>query len=180
MAMFTETPSLKGAVGLIQTISVNKLQLVLKRLVENFHTQDEAAFSEEEVNKLCSSFKMAKEDVDLVLTTCKFFLSQAAYHNSKPGAFAKHLASIGMDQDRCMVFHEVWDESGKSINSLLRQKSMAVNQLETINWQLSLQIAQKSKTKQKTPRAVFELGIKDSSKQEITLLIFANTANVEA
>jgi len=27
-----------------------------------------------------------------------------------------------------MVFHEVWDESGK-LNSLLRQKSMAVNQV---------------------------------------------------
>lgn len=38
-------------------------------------------------------------------------------------------------------------------------------QLETINWQLSLQIAQKSKSKQKKPCATFELGIKDNQKQ---------------
>lgn len=41
----------------------------------------------------------------------------------------------------------------------------AVLQLETINWQLSLEIAQKSKSKQKTPRAVFDLGIKDTATQ---------------
>lgn len=50
-------------------------------------------------------------------------------------------------------------------------------QLDTVNWQLSLQIAQKSKCKQKRPSAVFELGIKDSNTQ-VTGSVFDRVVGV--
>ena len=38
--------------------------------------QHEAAFTDEETTKLANSFKITPEDLELVLTTCNFFLSQ--------------------------------------------------------------------------------------------------------
>ena len=38
--------------------------------------QHEAAFTDEETTKLANSFKITTEDLELVLTTCNFFLSQ--------------------------------------------------------------------------------------------------------
>ncbi|XP_067928826.1 COMM domain-containing protein 10-like isoform X2 [Watersipora subatra] len=126
--LFTKTSSIAEAVALIQSISANKLPLILKRLVEKLHEPEEAAFTEEEISKLTNSLKISKNDVQLLLTTCTFFFSQAAFHNAKPGIFGRQLAAVGMDEDRVSIFQEIWTEQGKSVVSLLRKQSIATHQ----------------------------------------------------
>ncbi|XP_072037978.1 COMM domain-containing protein 10-like [Amphiura filiformis] len=154
--MFTETASIKRAVSLINDIDASKFPRLLSRILQKLHLRDERSFTEDEEEKLEGALGIEGRDLQLVLETTAFILEQAAYHIAKPTVLSQQLQNIGLAEDKVAVFVKAWTSSGKGVVEKLRQRTLAPNQLEEVNWRLNLQMAQSSKTKMKKPNAMFE------------------------
>ncbi|KAJ7427568.1 COMM domain containing 10 [Willisornis vidua] len=151
--------------------------------------QAESTFSEEEEEKLQIAFSLEKQDLHLVLETISFILEQAVYHNLKPASLQQQLQSIHLDQDKAEAFATAWAAAGQDTIEKFRQRVLTPQKspseagigtnttpwhigivctvsnivdrikLETIGWQLNLQMAESMQAKLKSPQAVLELGV---------------------
>uniref|UniRef100_A0A8B9Q3D8 COMM domain containing 10 n=1 Tax=Apteryx owenii TaxID=8824 RepID=A0A8B9Q3D8_APTOW len=121
--------------------------------------QAESSFSKEEEEKLQVAFSLEKQDLHLVLETISFILEQAVYHNLKPAALQQQLQSIHLDQDKAEAFASAWAAAGQDTIEKFRQRVLTPQKLETIGWQLNLQMSESMQAKLKSPQAVLELGV---------------------
>ncbi|KAF7250472.1 COMM domain-containing protein 10 [Varanus komodoensis] len=122
-------------------------------------THAESTFTEEEEEKLQAAFSVEKQDLHLVLETITFILEQAVYHNLKPAVLKQQLEHSNIDHDKAEVFATTWSAAGPEMVEKFRQRILSPHKLETVGWQLNLQMAQSTQAKQKSPQAVLELGV---------------------
>lgn len=132
-----------------------------------FVLQAESTFSEEEEEKLQIAFSMEKQDLHLVLETISFILEQAVYHNLKPASLQQQLQSIHLDQDKAEAFASAWAAAGQDTIEKFRQRVLTPQKLETIGWQLNLQMAESMQAKLKSPQAVLELGVSNEDSKNL-------------
>ncbi|KAG8456278.1 hypothetical protein GDO86_002171, partial [Hymenochirus boettgeri] len=131
----------------------------------------ERSFSEEEEEKLQAAFSINKEDLHLVLETVSFILEQAVYHNMKTAVLRQQLENIHLDQSKSEAFATAWENGGQDTIEKFRQRNFAPRKLETIAWQLNLQMAQTTQAKMKSPQAVIELGVSNEDTKVIYLFL---------
>nr|XP_009683846.1 PREDICTED: COMM domain-containing protein 10 [Struthio camelus australis] len=143
-----------------------------------FVLQAESSFSEEEEEKLQVAFSLEKQDLHLVLETISFILEQAVYHNLKPAALQQQLESIHLDQDKAEAFASAWAAAGQDTIEKFRQRVLTPQKLETIGWQLNLQMAESTHAKLKYPRAVLELGVSNEDSKNLKK-VFAEFSHQE-
>uniref|UniRef100_U3J496 COMM domain containing 10 n=1 Tax=Anas platyrhynchos platyrhynchos TaxID=8840 RepID=U3J496_ANAPP len=154
-----ETDSIRRAVSLLNAVDPGRFPRLLSRLLQKLHLKAESSFSEEEEEKLQIAFSLEKQDLHLVLETISFILEQAVYHNLKPASLQQQLQSIHLDQDKAEAFASAWAAAGQDTIEKFRQRVLTPQKLETIGWQLNLQMAESMQAKLKSPRAVLELGV---------------------
>ncbi|XP_019372539.1 PREDICTED: COMM domain-containing protein 10 isoform X1 [Gavialis gangeticus] len=159
--MFLFLCSVRKAVSLINGTDMGKFPRLLSRILQKLHLKAESNFSEEEEEKLQAAFSLEKQDLHLVLETISFILEQAVYHNLKPATLQQQLESIHLDQDKAEAFASAWAAAGQDTIEKFRQRILAPQKLETVGWQLNLQMAQSAQAKLKSPQAVLELGVSD-------------------
>ncbi|XP_010219235.1 PREDICTED: COMM domain-containing protein 10 [Tinamus guttatus] len=143
-----------------------------------FALQAESSFSEEEEEKLQAAFSLEKQDLHLVLETISFILEQAVYHNLKPAALQQQLQSIHLDEDKAEAFASAWAAAGQDTIEKFRQRVLTPQKLETIGWQLNLQMAESMQAKLKSPRAVLELGVSNEDSKNLKK-VFAEFSHQE-
>ncbi|NXD94650.1 COMDA protein, partial [Chaetorhynchus papuensis] len=129
--------------------------------------QAESTFSEEEEEKLQIAFSLEKQDLHLVLETISFILEQAVYHNLKPASLQQQLQNIHLDQDKAEAFASAWAAGGQDTVEKFRQRVLTPQKLETIGWQLNLQMAESMQAKLKSPQAVVELGVSNEDSKNL-------------
>ncbi|XP_077027505.1 COMM domain-containing protein 10 isoform X3 [Agelaius phoeniceus] len=129
--------------------------------------QAESIFSEEEEEKLQIAFSLEKQDLHLVLETISFILEQAVYHNLKPASLQQQLQSIHLDQDKAEAFASAWAAAGQETIEKFRQRILTPQKLETVGWQLNLQMAESMQAKLKSPQAVLELGVSNEDSKNL-------------
>ncbi|XP_055287415.1 COMM domain-containing protein 10 isoform X1 [Moschus berezovskii] len=154
-----ESPSMKKAVSLINEIDIGRFPRLLTRILQKLHLKAESSFSEEEEEKLQVAFSLEKQDLHLVLETISFILEQAVYHNVKPAALQQQLENIHLRQDKAEAFASAWSSMGQETIEKFRQRILAPHKLETVGWQLNLQMAHSAEAKLKSPQAVLQLGV---------------------
>ncbi|XP_066844805.1 COMM domain-containing protein 10 isoform X4 [Anser cygnoides] len=154
-----ETDSIRRAVSLLNVVDPGRFPRLLSRLLQKLHLKAESSFSEEEEEKLQIAFSLEKQDLHLVLETISFILEQAVYHNLKPASLQQQLQSIHLDQDKAEAFASAWAAAGQDTIEKFRQRVLTPQKLETIGWQLNLQMAESMQAKLKSPQAVLELGV---------------------
>ncbi|XP_074993407.1 COMM domain-containing protein 10 isoform X7 [Calonectris borealis] len=154
-----ESDSIRRAVSLLNAVDPGRFPRLLSRLLQKLHLKAESSFSEEEEEKLQIAFSLEKQDLHLVLETITFILEQAVYHNLKPASLQQQLQSIHLDQDKAEAFASAWASAGQDTIEKFRQRVLTPQKLETIGWQLNLQMAESMQAKLKSPRAVLELGV---------------------
>ncbi|XP_064608939.1 COMM domain-containing protein 10-like [Liolophura sinensis] len=164
--MFQATASIKKAVSIINEIDPPKFPLLLSRILQKLHLKDDSSFTEDEEEKLQSTFKLPASDLQLLIEALEFFLQQAAYHTAKPAVLTQQLQQLEIEEEKVSVIVESWTNSGRDVVQKLREITMAPKQLTDVNWRLNLQMAQDNKTKMKMPNAQFELGIIHQDTQE--------------
>ncbi|MBN3310714.1 COMDA protein, partial [Amia calva] len=89
----------------------------------------------------------------------------AVYHNVKPASLKQHLANINLHSDKAEAFYQAWATAGQDTVEKFRQRMFAPKKLETVGWQLNLQMAQSTQAKMKSPHAVLELGVKNEDSE---------------
>ncbi|XP_068523878.1 COMM domain-containing protein 10 isoform X1 [Anas acuta] len=161
-----ETDSIRRAVSLLNAVDPGRFPRLLSRLLQKLHLKAESSFSEEEEEKLQIAFSLEKQDLHLVLETISFILEQAVYHNLKPASLQQQLQSIHLDQDKAEAFASAWAAAGQDTIEKFRQRVLTPQKLETIGWQLNLQMAESMQAKLKSPRAVLELGVSNEDSKE--------------
>ncbi|XP_075582943.1 COMM domain-containing protein 10 isoform X2 [Pelecanus crispus] len=154
-----ESDSIRRAVSLLNAVDPGRFPRLVSRLLQKLHLKAESSFSEEEEEKLQIAFSLEKQDLHLVLETISFILEQAVYHNLKPASLQQQLQSIHLDQDKAEAFASAWAAAGQDTIEKFRQRVLTPQKLETIGWQLNLQMAESMQAKLKSPRAVLELGV---------------------
>uniref|UniRef100_A0A7M4G193 COMM domain containing 10 n=1 Tax=Crocodylus porosus TaxID=8502 RepID=A0A7M4G193_CROPO len=159
--MFLALCSVRKAVSLINGTDTGKFPRLLSRILQKLHLKAENNFSEEEEEKLQAAFSLEKQDLHLILETISFILEQAVYHNLKPATLQQQLESVHLDQDKAEAFASAWAAAGQDTIEKFRQRILAPQKLETVGWQLNLQMAQSTQAKLKSPQAVLELGVSD-------------------
>nr|XP_020635708.1 COMM domain-containing protein 10 isoform X1 [Pogona vitticeps] len=171
-----DTGSIRKAVLLINTIDTGRFSRLLSRILQKLHLKTESTFTEEEEEKLKTAFSVEKQDLHLILETITFILEQAVYHNLKPTILKQQLENSGMDPDKAEVFATVWAAAGPETVEKFRQRIFSPQKLETVGWQLNLQMAQSTQAKQKSPQAVLELGVnnEDSKTMEKVFVEFSH------
>lgn len=169
-------PSMKKAVSLINAIDIGRFPRLLTRILQKLHLKAESSFSEEEEEKLQVAFSLEKQDLHLVLETISFILEQAVYHNVKPAALQQQLENIHLRQDKAEAFVNTWSSMGQETVEKFRQRILAPYKLETVGWQLNLQMAHSAQAKLKSPQAVLQLGVnnEDSKSLEKVLVEFSH------
>uniref|UniRef100_A0A8D0B6V7 COMM domain containing 10 n=1 Tax=Salvator merianae TaxID=96440 RepID=A0A8D0B6V7_SALMN len=169
-----DTGSVQKAVSLINAIDTGKFSRLLSRILQKLHLKSESTFTEEEEEKLQSAFSVEKQDLHLVLEMLTFILEQAVYHNLKPSVLQQQLVQSHVDNEKAEVFATAWAAAGPETVEKFRQRILSPQKLETIGWQLNLQMAQSTQAKQKSPQAVLELGV---SNEDSKLLPYATGAS---
>ncbi|XP_036703704.1 COMM domain-containing protein 10 isoform X3 [Balaenoptera musculus] len=154
-----ESPSMKKAVSLINEIDIGRFPRLLTRILQKLHLKAENSFSEEEEEKLQAAFSLERQDLHLVLETISFILEQAVYYNVKPAALQQQLENIHLRQDKAEAFVNAWSSMGQETIEKFRQRILAPHKLETVGWQLNLQMAHSAQAKLKSPQAVLQLGV---------------------
>ncbi|KAM9695844.1 COMM domain-containing protein 10 isoform 6-T6 [Trichechus inunguis] len=169
-----ETPSMKKAVSLINAMDIGRFPRLLTRILQKLHLKAESSFSEEEEEKLQAAFSLEKQDLHLVLQTISFILEQAVYHNVKPAVLQQQLENIHLRQDKAEAFVSAWSTVGQDAVEKFRQRILAPHKLETVEWQLNLQMAHSAQAKLKSPQAVLQLGVsnEDSKVNKDQVLCF--------
>ncbi|KAM6304668.1 COMM domain-containing protein 10 isoform 2-T2 [Podargus strigoides] len=162
-----ETDSIRRAVSLLNAVDPGRFPRLLSRLLQRLHLKSESSFSEEEEEKLQIAFSLEKQDLHLVLETISFILEQAVYHNLKPASLQQQLQSIHLDQDKAEAFASAWAAAGQDMIEKFRQRVLTPQKLETIGWQLNLQMAESMQAKLKSPRAMLELGVSNEDSKII-------------
>ncbi|XP_070267583.1 COMM domain-containing protein 10 isoform X3 [Myotis yumanensis] len=99
---------------------------------------------------------------------------KAVYHNVKPAALQQQLENIHLAQDKAEAFVNTWSSMGQETVEKFRQRILAPHKLETVGWQLNLQMAHSAQAKLKSPQAVLQLGVsnEDSKNLEKVLVEF--------
>ncbi|XP_052598115.1 COMM domain-containing protein 10 isoform X3 [Peromyscus californicus insignis] len=169
-----ESPSMKKAVPLINAVDTGRFPRLLIRILQKLHLKAESSFTEEEEEKLQAAFSLEKQELHLVLETISFVLEQAVYHNVKPAALQQQLESIHLTQDKAEAFANAWSAMGQETVEKFRQRILGPHKLETVGWQLNLQMAHSARAKLQSPQAVLQLGVsqEDSKNLEKVLVEF--------
>ncbi|XP_039586903.1 COMM domain-containing protein 10 isoform X1 [Passer montanus] len=162
-----ESDSIRRAVSLLNTVDPGRFPRLLSRLLQKLHLKAESTFSEEEEEKLQIAFSLEKQDLHLVLETISFILEQAVYHNLKPASLQQQLQSIHLDQDKAEAFASAWAAAGQDTIEKFRQRVLTPQKLETVGWQLNLQMAESMQAKLKSPQAVLELGVSNEDSKNL-------------
>ncbi|XP_063562785.1 COMM domain-containing protein 10 isoform X3 [Gorilla gorilla gorilla] len=161
---------MKKAVSLINAIDTGRFPRLLTRILQKLHLKAESSFSEEEEEKLQAAFSLEKQDLHLVLETISFILEQAVYHNVKPAALQQQLENIHLRQDKAEAFVNTWSSMGQETVEKFRQRILAPYKLETVGWQLNLQMAHSAQAKLKSPQAVLQLGVNNEDSKGLAVL----------
>ncbi|CAF0759596.1 unnamed protein product [Brachionus calyciflorus] len=161
-----ETEQIKRAVDIINRIDTERFPLLLQRIALKIHSQTEASFKQDEIEKLEKSLDLSNEEIVLVIEILEFIFLQSAYELVKPGVLFTQLTKIRLNEDKANSIGETWKEQGKEIIERIRQsKAIFSRRLKNIKWRLNIQLASDLKSKQKIPNALFEFNISGSSTQ---------------
>ncbi|XP_034288691.1 COMM domain-containing protein 10 isoform X2 [Pantherophis guttatus] len=162
-----DTERVQKAVTLINALDTGRFSRLLSRILQKLHIKTESTFTEEEEEKLQAAFSIEKQDLHLVLETITFVLEQAIYHNLKHTILQQQLQHSNLSHDKIEVFVTTWAVAGPEIVEKFRQRILSPHKLETVGWQLNLQMAQSMQAKQKSPQAVLELGVSSEDSKDV-------------
>ncbi|XP_031221508.1 COMM domain-containing protein 10 isoform X2 [Mastomys coucha] len=150
---------MKKAVPLINAIDTGRFPRLLSRILQKLHLKAENSFSEEEEEKLQAAFSLEKQELHLVLETISFVLEQAVYHNVKPATLQQQLETSQLTKDKAEAFASAWSAMGQETIEKFRQRILGPHKLETVGWQLNLQMAHSAQAKLQSPQAVLQLAV---------------------
>merc|ERR1712137_6232 len=165
VSVLPNTAKFKAAIQLMNEVEESKFPLLLNRIIKKLHMKKEEPFTEEEKEQLINVLGLEMAQLTSVLDACSFIFQQAAYYSLPPNRLANQLHEADLEQAQCIAFQKVWKVEGPSFISELKDQSLVPKVLDTIKYQLHLQMAQSNLSRLKEPTALFEISL-DSTDPE--------------
>eukprot|EP00123_Amoebidium_parasiticum_P020225 comp4551_c0_seq1/m.770 comp4551_c0_seq1/g.770 ORF comp4551_c0_seq1/g.770 comp4551_c0_seq1/m.770 type:complete len:209 (-) comp4551_c0_seq1:341-967(-) len=159
------TPSVTDAVHSFNTLDPSKLHLFLARIIQRLHLRDTPAFTSEEREKLSTSLCVPVHSTPNLVETCEYIFQEAAYKDATAKELADALTSISLATERTEVFCSVWESLREDLRQRLEQHSFHPRQLESVNWELRLQMATESRAQLNTPTGLLRFSCLDRGKE---------------
>eukprot|EP00743_Colponemidia_sp_Colp-15_P011183 GILK01012443.1.p1 GENE.GILK01012443.1~~GILK01012443.1.p1 ORF type:complete len:204 (-),score=31.55 GILK01012443.1:40-651(-) len=167
-SMFASTTRFREAVALVNAVPVEKLPLVITRIVRRLHLKEQI-FKDEEAEQLQDVLQLSAAEVDTVVHGCSYIFEQAAYRRANQKVLAENLQAAGLGDVQAQAFYRIWGTEGASYLEKLKEKPLGTPMLTDVNWRLHLEMAQDDIYHQKEPVAIFNFGLdnSDSTKQSV-------------
>jgi len=163
--MPVELPTTKrfnAAVILVNSVDVARLPLILRRLMGGLHLRSGSTFAAAEEEQLSAMLGLNAESLHTVLESCSFVLEQFAYAVTKPTEVAAVLTAAGFADEHVVAWQEAWAEGAEVLLGQLRNQQFGPRVLDSVNWELSLGVADDSTGGTAQPTALIELAVKDA------------------
>mmetsp|Transcript_379 Transcript_379/g.502 ORF Transcript_379/g.502 Transcript_379/m.502 type:complete len:207 (-) Transcript_379:1202-1822(-) len=161
-AILPNTSKFKAAIQLMNEVEESKFPLLLNRIIKKLHSKKEQPFSEEEKEQLVDVLGLNLSQLNSILDSCAFIFEQAAYYTLHPNRLARQLHEAELNETQCIAFQKVWKAEGNNFISELKEQSLVPKVMDTVKYQLHLQMAQSNLSRLKEPTALFELTLNDT------------------
>jgi len=159
------TARLKEAVTLINNVDPKRFPLLLSKIIKALHLK-KAPFTPQEEERLQELLGFGAGELHSLLESCAYIFEQSAYYSISSVVLEQQLKKVELDESKIEAFTLVWEAERENLVARLKEKSLTPQTLDSVGWQLHLQLAQTGCTHMKTPSAVFELVVKNSSHEE--------------
>lgn len=116
---------MKHGLKILDQVENSKLRLLINRICQSLQAGvSENIFSDEEEEKLMSSFSLDRADLTVLLQTITFIYSKAAFHIVKPAVVESTMKeSFSIGDDKVAILSHAWITSAEGIVSALKHKS---------------------------------------------------------
>ena len=165
-SIFNTSPRFSKAIEFINKVDEDYLYKLLPRFCEKLCLKEGKAFTSEECAKIQSTLSLDTVDTELLLETVEFIFQQAAYYGMKGKFLGRNLLLIDMDESKCKLFVEVWNDYNKTVVESMRKYSFATKQLSRVDWHMGIQLSQDTKTEQKKTNALLHLNLLNNATQK--------------
>lgn len=110
--------------------------------------------------QLCKVLAISADEAELLLSSSAFVLEQAAWAAVSPEKLVSELFAAGMAETQAAAFGRAWGEGAATCLEELKQRSViAVQRLESINWELGVTTASSSSVRTHEAQSVLQLGL---------------------
>jgi len=151
---------------MVKKLDATKFPSLIQRIIQKIGIKDEKPFSSQEMEKLQEIFGITENDLNLVLDSCALIFERAAYFALSSPRFGKELEAIGFEEAQISPFLKVWEAEKERVLIKLREKTVVPDVVDSVGWRLHLKLAQNGGKEFKEPRAIFEIGIKNTDDKE--------------
>lgn len=135
---FLKTQKLMEVVGLINLVDAEKFELLLDRIITGLQSEKSNLFTDKELNQLESILNRSPYELHTIIQGCSFLFEQAAVKRLG-NRFRDSLEELGIGEDKCEAFNNIWEESGAEFLNHLKEKEVIVaNRLDTYDWKIDI------------------------------------------
>lgn len=163
--------------AVVNKLSVDKLPLLLQRLLKKLHTKNTELFNESEREQLKSLFGMQDELLAIVFNLSSFIFEQAAFTSTGPDALNSLLLEAGFDESHASIYCKVWAVEAPEFVAKLKNRNLGSLNLLSSDYHLHLTMSDSTDAKKQDPTAVFSLQLgkvedEKTTSQESVILEF--------
>eukprot|EP01105_Mastigella_eilhardi_P000009 TRINITY_DN10010_c0_g1_i1.p1 TRINITY_DN10010_c0_g1~~TRINITY_DN10010_c0_g1_i1.p1 ORF type:complete len:193 (-),score=82.08 TRINITY_DN10010_c0_g1_i1:51-629(-) len=155
MSAFKLTERFQLAIELINNTENEMFAPLLAKIISHLRTGEPVENGEK---------KEAEGEAEqaIVREACTYILEQAAYFSFPPQVLAEQLKQLHMDEDKSTAIASAWKAGAAPVIARLRgSTAVAPHLLQSVDWQLHMQIAQGSLSRVVQPSAIFKFGFSD-------------------
>lgn len=162
----------------MNNVDGTKVNGILGRVCAALATGNTRTFSQEEEEKLSNSLGLNAEDTQYLIQTVTHIIQQAAHGLVRPGVLGEHLTACKVSEEKASLFVEQWSTNAKPIIDTLKQQSLSQKQLSDISWDLNIETASSTRSRQGRAISVLQLSLAtpetkgDTTQTEKVLLQF--------
>mmetsp|Transcript_36352 Transcript_36352/g.82924 ORF Transcript_36352/g.82924 Transcript_36352/m.82924 type:complete len:213 (+) Transcript_36352:1-639(+) len=163
--LFPLTKRFREAAAVINDLEVKRFPLVLTRIIKKLDIKGDAIFSEDEEEQLQALLQLTPSELHTLVEACSFVFERSAYHQLSCEELRAQLEKADIVDDKCQAFQAVWEAEAPEMVRKLNQRPLgAVEELETLDWRLHVQMSRSSLGRLDAPTALLQLGLRDVTK----------------
>lgn len=131
------TNKLKEAIGIINSLDPEKLELFLERVLTGLQSPKHQIFSGKELNQLENILVLSPNSLQILIQASGFLFEQFA--QLKLSNLVEALETLGILNEKIECFQTIWSEGGTEFLMHLKERAVSVPcLLESFDWRLQL------------------------------------------
>ena len=153
----------RSAAECINRIPIDKLNVLLSRIINGLNTNKSKMFNEAEESQLKSMFSLNDDELNLVIDSLSYIFEQSAYAGIAPEPLYDTLLQAGFDESHGKIIGRLWAAEASNFITKLKNKTIGHTTLVDTSYHLNLITSDSRLNKQHEPTAIFEFALNQPS-----------------